>query len=116
MKWVCLAQVSDATKLLDHAAAQDMRWWFLGLLGVMMAGIYFLARYWGTRHDRLSERLDRVQDERTKYLEGQNAQMMQVLGENTIALRKFSEAVQGVQHLFEPAPQRGGAARPGDRP
>lgn len=106
MKWLCLAQITDAQKLLDHAAAQDMRWWFLGLLGVMLAGIYFLARYWGSRHDRLSERLDKVQDERTRHLEGQNAQIIMVLGENTIALRKFSEVVASAQHLLDRLPRQ----------
>ena len=95
-----LAQLETVTKLVDHAAQQDMRWWFLGALMSGGAGLMLLARYWTQRHDRLSDRLDRVQDAHTAYLQQGQAKLAEVVGENAAAMREFSHAISAVEHLF----------------
>src|SRR3954453_4000250 len=95
-----LAQVETATKLIDHAAAQDMRWWFLGLLVVGGVALWLVARYWAERHDRMSERLDRVQDGQTAYLKESNAHLAQVVADNSTAFKEFSQTMNAVKQLF----------------
>lgn len=101
MKTILLAQLESVTELVDHAAAQDMRWWFLGLLIFGGAALYLVARYWAVRHDKLSERLDRVQDAQTHYLQENNARLVGALEHSTAAMHGFSAVVAAVKHLFE---------------
>ena len=97
---VMLAQVESATKLIDHAAEKDMRWWFLGLLVVGGAALWVVARYWASRHDRMSERLDKVQDSQTAYLKESNARLVEVVSDNSAAFKEFSQTIATVKHLF----------------
>src|SRR3954471_24515956 len=99
-----LAQIESATKLIDHAAAQDMRWWFLGLLVVGGVSLWVVARYWADRHDRMTERLDKVQDSQTSYLKDSNARLVEVVADNSAAMKAFSQTVGAVKHLFEGGP------------
>lgn len=94
------AQLETATKVIDHAAQQDMRWWVLALLVVVGLTLRVLARYWTGRYDKLSDRLDRVQDERTHYLEQNGAKLVETIADNAAAMREFSHAISAVKHLF----------------
>ncbi|HEV7405145.1 MAG TPA: hypothetical protein VGO11_19535 [Chthoniobacteraceae bacterium] len=96
-----IAQIETATKFIDHAAAQDMRWWFLGLLVVGGAALWIVARYFAARHDRMSERLDKVQDSQGEYLKASNAQLVNVVADNSATMKQFSATFAAVQHLFE---------------
>ena len=101
-----VAQIETATKFIDHAAAQDMRWWFLGLLVVGGVSLWVVARYWADRHDRMTERLDKVQDGQTAYLKDSNARLVEVVADNSAAMKAFSETIGAVKHLFESAPAK----------
>ena len=95
------AQIESATKLIDHAAEQDMRWWFLGLLVVGGAALWIVARYWASRHDRMTERLDKVQDNQTTYLKDSAARLVEVVADNSAALKAFSQTVDSVKQFFD---------------
>jgi uncharacterized membrane-anchored protein YhcB (DUF1043 family) len=98
-----LAQITETMRALDHAAAQDMRWWFLGLLMTVGLAVGWVARYFGRRHDRLSDRLDRVQDEHTEYLQEQGDKMAGALRDNASAFRQFGAAIESFnKHLIKP--------------
>ena len=99
-----LAQIESATQLIDHAAAQDMRWWFLGLLVVGGVSLWVVARYWADRHDRMTERLDKVQDSQTAYLKDSNARLAEVIADNSAAMKAFSQTIEAVKHLFQANP------------
>src|SRR3954467_7371944 len=94
------AQIESATKLIDHAAEQDMRWWFLGLLIFGSVALWLVARYWAERHDRMSERLDKVQDGQTGYLKDSNAKLAEVVADNATAFKEFSQTLVLLKQLF----------------
>jgi len=94
------AQLDSATKLIDHAAEQDMRWWFLGLLIFGSVALWLVARYWADRHDRMSERLDKVQDGQTAYLKDSNARLAEVVAANSTAFKEFSQSLALLKQLF----------------
>ena len=96
------AQLESVARLVDHAAEQDMRWWFLGALLAAGMAIIVLARYCADRFSRLSNRLEQVQDQRTTYLEKNGATLVATIADNAAAMREFSQAVSAVEHLFEP--------------
>lgn len=95
-----LAQIDAAAKLIDHAAQQDMRWWFLGLLVFGSIALWLVARYWAERHDRMTERLDKVQDCQTAYLKESNSRLAEVVADNAAAFKEFSQTISAVKHLF----------------
>src|SRR4051812_34096279 len=94
-----LAQVDEALKTLDHAAQMDMKWWFLGLLGTGLAAIWMVARYFTIRHDALSTRLDKVQDDRTSELKENNGRLVKVIEDSNQIIKAFTEMLGTVKHL-----------------
>lgn len=100
-----LAQLETATRFADHAAEKDVRWWFVALLVFVLFAFGSIAlsgiRYFTRRHDKLSDRLDQVQDNQTKYLQDTNQRLVGVIEQNSRIMSGFSETVKAVQHLFQ---------------
>ena len=95
-----LAQLESAARLVDKAAQEDMKWWFLALLVLGVVVIWLVARYWAEQHKALGRRLDVVQDAHTSYLTTMNERLVTVLTQNTEATKHFSETVAAARDLF----------------
>ena len=97
-----IAQLDEALRAVDHAASQDFKWWFLGLLCIGLIALYLLARFFVERDRRLSNRLDKVQDEHTATLTNMNTQQATIIAENTVAYRELGQALRHIaEHLPE---------------
>lgn len=96
-----LGQIDQAIKTLDHAAAMDMKWWFLGLLTIFMGSIWILAKSFTKRHDALSAKFDATQAERISELKDVNNKQSQAMSVFATALDRFTNFLDNHAHLFE---------------
>jgi hypothetical protein len=102
-----IAQIDSALRAIDHAASQDFKWWFLGLLALGLVALWLMIKLFIKRDERLSNRLDKVQDEHTKTLLDLNTRQAQIIAENTMALGRLAAALEKIaDHLPNPRDER----------
>lgn len=97
---IFLAQLDTAIKTLDHAAAMDMKWWFLGMLAIFLGSTYLRDKKADARHDALAARLDKVQDDHTSYLKDCNGRILSVIERSNEVFAKFTEICSQVKALW----------------
>jgi hypothetical protein len=96
-----LAQINEAVKVIDHAADKDFRWWFMGLLVIGLMALFGLAKVGKGFLDRLSNRLDAVQDGNTKYLQDTGHKQLTVIAENSLAMNRIGQALEKIAGHLE---------------
>jgi hypothetical protein len=80
----------DILKAADHAAKQDDRWLFIALLVIGLITIWFITKYFMAQVVSLTEKVHKIQDNFTSYLQGQNKETVAALAKASMIIEQNS--------------------------